>query len=84
MNGRQRVLLLIAIMSAIALSVAVTSIGTLYDAALDQQRERMREALGDDFDLRDFHNVVLQDGALPLTLLEERVDAFIEAARGRA
>jgi len=44
MNGRQRVLILIAIMSAITLSVTVISIATLYDAALEQQRERMQDA----------------------------------------
>lgn len=44
MNGRQRVFFLIGIMSVIALSVTVTSIVALYNAALDQQSERMREA----------------------------------------
>lgn len=42
-------------------------------------REKMREALGDRFEIREFHNVVLENGALPLTLLEARVDAYIAA-----
>ncbi len=46
-------------------------------------RERMRHALGERFEIRQFHNVVLGDGALPLTLLEARVDAYIEAATAR-
>ncbi|MCP3959147.1 MAG: DUF885 domain-containing protein [bacterium] len=52
-------------------------------------RERAREALGPRFDLRRFHNVVLANGAVPLTLLEQLVDRWIEdekrsyAARSR-
>jgi len=42
-------------------------------------RERARERLGARFDLRDFHAVVLGQGALPLDLLERRVDAWLAA-----
>lgn len=36
-------------------------------------RESAREALGDDFDIREFHDAVLENGAMPLDLLEEVV-----------
>ena len=40
-------------------------------------RARAQEALGDDFDIREFHDIVLRDGAVPLAILEENVDAWI-------
>lgn len=42
-------------------------------------RERAKNALGDEFDIRDFHDVVLRDGAVPLSILEENVDAWIKS-----
>ncbi len=45
-------------------------------------RERAEKALGPRFDLRRFHDAVLENGALPLPALERRIDAFIAAARG--
>ncbi len=44
-------------------------------------REKARQALGERFDIRAFHDVVLRNGALPLTLLEAQVDAYLEAAK---
>lgn len=41
-------------------------------------RERARDALGDDFDIRGYHDVVLKNGPVPLSILEENVDAWIE------
>lgn len=45
-------------------------------------RERAREALGDDFDIRDFHRVILDSGAMPLDLLDRVVDAWIAETTG--
>ncbi|TDN87639.1 uncharacterized protein (DUF885 family) [Salegentibacter sp. 24] len=40
-------------------------------------RETAKEELGEDFDIREFHDVILLDGALPLNILEEKVDNWI-------
>jgi uncharacterized protein (DUF885 family) len=45
-------------------------------------REKARAALGARFDLKDFHAVVLENGGVPLTLLEQLVDEWIARVRG--
>jgi uncharacterized protein (DUF885 family) len=45
-------------------------------------RERARQALGPKFNLRDFHAVVLENGGVPLTLLDQLVNEWIARARG--
>lgn len=40
-------------------------------------REKAKSALGDKFDLRDFHDVVLKNGAVPLDILETLVERYI-------
>ncbi|MBZ9730021.1 DUF885 domain-containing protein [Salegentibacter sp. JZCK2] len=40
-------------------------------------RENAKEELGEDFDIREFHDVILLDGALPLNILEEKVEDWI-------
>jgi uncharacterized protein (DUF885 family) len=44
-------------------------------------RERARRQLGSRFDIRDFHAVVLENGAVPLDTLEELVEAWIATRR---
>jgi prolyl oligopeptidase len=44
-----------------------------------QIRERAEIALGENFDVRAFHDELLGAGALPLDLLEQRMDAWLDA-----
>lgn len=44
-------------------------------------RRRAEGTLAAKFDIRDFHDVVLMNGALPLDVLEQQVDAWIERSQ---
>ena len=46
-------------------------------------RERARAQLGERFDIRRFHNAVLDQGALPLPVLERVIDDWIAAEAAR-
>ena len=45
-------------------------------------RDRARTQLGDDFDIRGFHDTILKTGPVPLSIMEENVDAWIARTRG--
>lgn len=45
-------------------------------------RARAEQELGAKFDLREFHDVVLSNGALPLEILEQQVNDYIRRKRG--
>ena len=49
---------------------------------IQELRAKAEAALGADFDIKAFHDVVLGGGALPLDLLEQRIDQWIETERG--
>jgi uncharacterized protein (DUF885 family) len=44
-------------------------------------REKAKTELGDKFDIRQFHDVVLKNGAVPLDVLEQLVDEYITASK---
>jgi uncharacterized protein (DUF885 family) len=48
---------------------------------ISELRGKAQKALGPKFDLKAFHEVVLGSGAIPLDVLETRVDAYIAATK---
>jgi uncharacterized protein (DUF885 family) len=52
--------------------------------AILRMREEAEQALGSKFDLREFHEVVLMNGSMPLAVLEEVVRVWIEQQQGGA
>lgn len=45
-------------------------------------RTKAAEALGPKFDVKEYHEVVLREGALPLDILERQVNEWMDAKRG--
>jgi uncharacterized protein (DUF885 family) len=44
-------------------------------------KDKAKKELGRKFDVREFHNQVLNTGALPLTVLEKKIDDWIAASK---
>jgi len=42
-------------------------------------RQKAMDSLGDQFDIREFHDVVLKNGAVPLDILERIIDEYIRS-----
>jgi uncharacterized protein (DUF885 family) len=40
-------------------------------------RTRAEKTLGNEFDIRSFHDAVLEEGAMPLDILEAHMDAWL-------
>ncbi len=48
---------------------------------IQQLREHAKAQLGDKFDIRYYHEVILRDGALPLSILEDKVNEWIASLK---
>lgn len=48
---------------------------------IQELRQKAQDQLGDQFDIRGFHDTILGGGALPLNLLERRVNAWIASKK---
>lgn len=48
---------------------------------IQELRDRAEKALGDKFDIREFHAEVLKDGSVPLDVLEQKIDRWIAARK---
>jgi len=49
---------------------------------IQELRARAQKELGEKFDQREFHDAVLKNGALPLEILEEQVNDYIQRSKG--
>ena len=64
--------------------IAIPSQATAYKIGaltIQRLRAKARAELGDKFDIRDFHAQVLNTGALPLAILEQKIDRWIAAKK---
>ena len=64
--------------------IVMPSQATAYKIGMNkilELRNKAKTELGEAFDIREFHNVILTNGSLPLSLLEELVDEYIEQSK---
>lgn len=66
--------------SAIAFPGQSTSYTIGYDQ-FQSLREKANSELGDRFDIKAFHSVLLRNGNMPFHILEEQVDQYIQSAK---
>ncbi len=50
---------------------------------IQQLRARAAKSLGDNFSIREFHDQILCQGAMPLSLLEDHIDRWIDEKQNR-
>jgi len=64
--------------------IAIPSQATAYKVGalkIQELRDRAMAALGPKFDIREFHAQVLDSGALPMAILEAKIDRWIAAKK---
>jgi uncharacterized protein (DUF885 family) len=64
--------------------IAIPSQATAYKVGsltIQRLRDKAKAELGDKFDIREFHAQVLNTGALPLQILEQKIDRWIAAKK---
>jgi uncharacterized protein (DUF885 family) len=64
--------------------IAIPSQATAYKVGaltIQRLRDKAKAALGPKFDIREFHAQVLDSGALPMAILEEKIDRWIAAKK---
>lgn len=49
----------------------------LGELTIKRLRDKATKALGDKFDVREFHDKILENGALPMSVLEQQIDHYI-------
>ncbi len=62
--------------------IVMPSQATAYKIGMNkilELREKAKTELGDKFDIREFHDVVLTNGAIPLSILEELVNKWVSS-----
>lgn len=72
------------VVKAIERYIVMPSQATAYKIGMNkllELREHAKTELGENFDLRQFHDVVLKNGPVPLAVLEELVDEYIATNR---
>lgn len=70
--------------SEVSRYIAVPGQATSYltgSLLIQELRRRAETALGDRFDIREFHDRVIEDGTITLTMLESKIGAWIEAEK---
>lgn len=55
----------------------------LGELKIQELRKRAHSALGSNFDIRQFHDQVLNEGAVPLDLLDRKISTWIETQGGK-
>ncbi|MEO9954644.1 DUF885 domain-containing protein [Nonlabens sp.] len=64
--------------------IVMPSQATAYKVGMNKildLRKMAKADLGEDFDIKEFHDVILTSGALPLTVLEKQVKAYIQSKK---